>query len=413
MAVGSANGLGAHPDYSLHDVMRDVSISLRDATPTLTGSAVPKMATSYAGSLTETGGSGSYGSMHGHEVYDESSAMRVMAIVEDLPFNGTENRLNITTILASNASFLEISGRCQPLPDKDKFAPMWGWLKYAKQLGNMTIDNRPCNLYGLEVPTQNLTMSVCIDAVTGRVPVSFNISMPSYSADSIYGPDIHEGLTPSDKEMLKIPDRCSEKPPICDGGEASELDVFIFHPANQFDLDNENVADLRGDTAFICLDAISGHTAADAYQWVSRYTLQVWSGWGDYGECNRPSPHEPGECISFEDFAVGREASFGFKASAGQCSNNSDIGSWFSLPRDGMCQNDTQVLGVEGDGHCSWRVLEKVKTINGSCLLTDQGMLDSCISEATMPFVKTESVLLSAFTETDPSKGGCPDISPK
>jgi hypothetical protein len=30
--------------------------------------------------------------------------------------------------------------------------------------------------------------------------------------------------------------------------------------ANQFDLENEDVADLLGDTAFTCADAVSNHT---------------------------------------------------------------------------------------------------------------------------------------------------------
>lgn len=232
-----------------------------------------------------------------------------------------------------------------------------------------------------------------------------------YQTKSIYGADIHETLTSSDEALLQIPDQCLEPPPICDGGEVTELDVYIFHPANQFDLYNEDVADLLGDTAFICSDAASGHTDSDAYEWVSRYSLQVWSGWGDYGECNRPSPHEEGVCISFEDYAVGREASFGLKPKGGQCVDNSDIGSWYSLPKDGMCQNDTQTLGPKGDGNCSWRVVEKLKTINGTCLLKDQGMLNSCLSETSLPFKKTQYVLFNAFNETDPAKGGCPDIS--
>ena len=113
--------------------------------------------------------------------------------------------------------------------------------------------------------------------------------------------------------------------------------VFVFCglvQENQFDIYNEDVADLAGDTEFICADAVSGHASQgsllgaawcldfvfvlcrdfsvvplasllvlshkyalsswlmmffcqDGYQWVSRYNLQVWSGWGDYAECNR------------------------------------------------------------------------------------------------------------------------------
>ena len=138
----------------------------------------------------------------------------------------------------------------------------------------------------------------------------------------------------------------------------------------------------------------------------------MWSGWGDYAECNRPSPHEEGQCISFEKYAVGREASFALKKKGGQCVDNSDLGVWLSLPEEGMCQNATQQLGPEGDGHCSWRALKKLKTINGTCLLNDRGMLDSCNREFDFPFPKTQAILASAFDSSDPAQGGCPDVSP-
>ncbi len=173
------------------------------------------------------------------------------------------------------------------------------------------------------------------------------------------------------------------------------------------------MADLLGDTAFICADALSGHAALDGYAWVSRYTLQVWSGWGDYAECNRPSPHEEGECISFETYAVGREASFALKSHGGQCSDNADVGSWLSLPKAGMCANVSQPLGPRDDAgvHCSWRVVEKLKTINGTCLLDDRGMSAACNAEKDFPFPSTTPIMAKAFQFTDPAQGGCPDIS--
>lgn len=191
-----------------------------------------------------------------------------------------------------------------------------------------------------------------------------------------------------------------------------QFDAYIFHPANVFDIYNEDVADLIGDTAFICADNLANHTSADAYQWVSRYSLQVWTGWGDYAECNRPSPSEEGVCISKEKYLVGREASFGLKPHAGQCVDNSDVGVWLSLPEAGMCQNESQVIGPEGTGDCSWRIVQKLKTINGTCLLKQQGMLESCSKETDFPFAKTTAILASAFNSSDPSQGGCPDISP-
>eukprot|EP00750_Incisomonas_marina_P001114 INCI10926.1.p1 GENE.INCI10926.1~~INCI10926.1.p1 ORF type:complete len:340 (-),score=43.79 INCI10926.1:815-1834(-) len=259
---------------------------------------------------------------------------------------------------------------------------------------------------------KNISLAVCVDAETNRLPLLYNVSTVGYSASSTYGPDIHENLTQSDLARLAIPEPCFDSPAVCAGGEVQEFDAYIFHPAHVFDIYNEDVADLLGDTAFICADSLANHTSADDYQWVSRYSLQVWSGWGDYAECNRPSPSEEGVCISKEKYLVGREASFGLKPHAGQCADNSDVGVWLSLPEAGMCQNESQVMGPEGSGNCSWRIVKKLKTINGTCLLQQQGMLESCSTETDFPFAKTTAILATAFNSSDPSQGGCPDISP-
>ena len=77
-----------------------------------------------------------------------------------------------------------------------------------------------------------------------------------------------------------------------------------------------------------------------------------------------------------------------------------------------MCTNKTQPLGPEGGNNCTWRIVEKLKTINGTCLLEEQGMLNSCIAEGDFPFPKTQQILYNAFASSTTSQGGCPDISP-
>jgi len=208
------------------------------------------------------------------------------------------------------------------------------------------------------------------------------------------------------------PANCLVPDPLCDGGESVLLDAFIFHPAHKFDLFNENVADLLGDTVFICADSISNHSSVDQFEWVSRYTLQVWSGWGQYAECNRPNPNATGTCIGTETFSVGRESAYGVKEKCGQCTNNSDTGSWYSLPTLGQCNSTTQPLGPNATlGHCSWRMLEKKKTIDGKCLLTTNNMLGVCIKERNYPFAQSSAILLQSFESSDPSKGGCAAIA--
>lgn len=124
---------------------------------------------------------------------------------------------------------------------------------------------------------------------------------------------------------------------------------------------------------------------------------------------------------------VGREAAFGVTADAGQCSDNSQYGSWFSLPTAGQCQDPNQPMSIAGN--CTWRIIvrrlrsdsklfstlflpqERVKTIDGKCLLQTQGMLASCLKETKLPVTNTLKIFSQAFASSDPNQGGCPDVA--
>jgi hypothetical protein len=105
---------------------------------------------------------------------------------------------------------------------------------------------------------------------------------------------------------------------------------------------------------------------------------------------------------------VGREASFAVNENSGQCSDNTKYGNWYSLPKDGLCRND-EPLSLKNK--CTWRIQERVKTIDGNCLLHDRGMLQSCLTEDTLPMKKTMDIFSAAFAESDPSKGGCKEVA--
>ncbi len=104
----------------------------------------------------------------------------------------------------------------------------------------------------------------------------------------------------------------------------------------------------------------------------------------------------PRICTGRNDIAVGREASFGVKddwyvrsqsqpssstahtyslttphSSSGQCSDNSDVGDWFSLPAFGKCATADQPFDM--NKNCTWRINQRVKTIDSKCLFEVQG----------------------------------------
>jgi hypothetical protein len=315
--------------------------------------------------------------------------------------------------LALNTSFfININDRCQPVPNAT-FGDYFGWAAHVgKYMGSRNLgprfQNRTCDMWTYLTTTQ-VNLSLCAQ---GDIPLMLTIIQHDVTQSfSIYfEKDFFVGTPPA--SLFVPPANCLVPDPLCEGGEVIELDSFIFHPANMFDLYNENVADLLGDTVFICADSISNHSQVDQFQWVSRYTLQVWSAWGQYAECNRPTPNETGICIGSELFSVGRESAFGAKEKCGQCTNNSDSGSWYSLPTAGMCNSSTQPLGPNATlGDCSWRILTKQKTIDGKCLLKTNNMLDVCVKEGNYPFTQSSAILLQSFESSDPSKGGCPAIA--
>jgi hypothetical protein len=132
---------------------------------------------------------------------------------------------------------------------------------------------------------------------------------------------------------------------------------------------------------------------------------------GQYQQCNG----YPGLCFGLEDYAVGRQIPYGTAEVplSGQCTPNGDSGSWLSHTAGGKCADGVHVA----PGVCSWRPVERVKTIDLSCLQKD--MEGACRADITaahgvpIPFQRwiwNESlpIFLKAFE--DVAAGGCPAI---
>ena len=140
----------------------------------------PTMAKHYAASVRDGVPSSATFKLTSYEVYDEDMQFRATASNEVLPFNNGTYGLNVTTLLAANTSYLIISERCQPLPAQDKFFSMWSWLPVATFQGNTTVDNRPCELWTLDIPSKSTSLGVCVDSVSQRFPVQYNVTIPGW-----------------------------------------------------------------------------------------------------------------------------------------------------------------------------------------------------------------------------------------
>ncbi|EGD79407.1 hypothetical protein PTSG_09819 [Salpingoeca rosetta] len=349
----------------------------------------------------------------------------IMAIANDFPegeglfFYDLENknamyntsRLEPITSYTLNTSFYYLpdvmyyvaNDVCKPIRD-GTFYDMFDWVRSSKTKyqGKLQIDGRTCDQWLFVAPTATLTM--CTD---GNTPVLQSVYSDSTktSQSFVFHKDFAPHPDPFDKSIFDPPHECNETPEVCPGPEEVEtLDAYIFHPKNTTgDIVNQDVADLLGDVVFICTDALSNHTSQDQYEYVSHYKIDVVNKWGQYEQCNG----YPGACIGDQLPPVGREASFGIKTRGGQCTNNTDVGSWFSLPESGLCPPGEKLSLAN---NCTWRINTRVKTIDGKCLLKDQGMLQSCVKEAHVPFPRTTEILVKAFKHDDKKKGGCPNV---
>jgi hypothetical protein len=314
--------------------------------------------------------------------------------------------------LILNTTYMIQNGRCEEDPG-ESFQNMFAWVPLSKFVGTQTLgplfENRTCDMWSLEVPFVG-NLSICVQQ--NEIPVLYAISSNSSNTIEVeqiyFGKDLNTTAPPASEFVP--PPNCFVPDPPCPNGAVAELEAFIFHPAHMFDLINEDVGDLLGDTVFICNDV--NNTSFDHFQWVSRYSLQVWAGWGQYSLCNRPSPNQTGVCTGEEKYLVGREAPYGIKAQmCGQCTDNSDVGNWYSLPTAGLC-NSTQSLGPDSSkGECSWRVVKRLKTIDSICLVKTNGMGEMCAIEGDYPFTKTCAIMLRSFDYDDPAQGGCPAIA--
>ena len=80
------------------------------------------------------------------------------------------------------------------------------------------------------------------------------------------------------------------------------------------------------------------------------------------------------------------------------------------MPSLGQCdqKGDKQ---IEYGQDCTWRIEERVKTIEGKCLF--ENLKDSCMSVFQGKGIKkAESIFVNAFQYEEQSEGGCPAINP-
>ena len=295
------------------------------------------------------------------------------------------------------------------------FEDIFYYLKFAKDEGKETLNGTVTQKFKFSLSEKDHFIYNVIPFVKGDKFLTPVRSISNTSAPALPGQPPQNQVVITTYRNLVVGDQQQQvfnklnlttvhNPPTCQSKKVineETFDMYIFHPSTSYNISNQNLADLVGDTVFICAD--SNNTAVDHYELISLYSIKVNSNWGQYTMCNGYSPTR---CTGSEKFYVGREGPYFLGDHAGQCTSHPETGTWWSLPEGGRCNTSTSIL----DGSCTWEIIEKRKTVNSTCVLKGNHLIDACKQDRRLPFPTASKILRSAFTETDPSKNGCPAL---
>jgi hypothetical protein len=350
----------------------------------------------------------------------DSDAKRMVTLSDmKLPFAPSEyvgtsmEWFNSTVFNIDNATFFRINGNKYFAGGDSPFNDLFSWVPAAEYGGEIIV--RGQTLHRWTYNTQGSSMSTSFEMLVSMdgspVSVSQNLSVPSSIYNLTYD---FSSFLPGLGEIEQILDAFNEtdyfNPMICPAPSSAaptNVSMWIFHAKHVMDIFGQDLGDEAGDVVFVCQDVIANQSLATdhGYEWLTEWEIELVPRWGQYQNCNGHPP----QCIGKENFWVGREHAeyMGAPSSQRQCgASNKPTGVWFSLPIGGQCKNGAR----PGDGSCTWRIVRRVKTIEGKCLIEGHGFKHACIAEQRSPFPTATQLFKDAFASEDPGKGGCPAL---
>mmetsp|Transcript_80086 Transcript_80086/g.194152 ORF Transcript_80086/g.194152 Transcript_80086/m.194152 type:complete len:448 (-) Transcript_80086:101-1444(-) len=288
-----------------------------------------------------------------------------------------------------------------PNPYYDTFA----LLALAKHQGSSSVAGEPCDLWvaSWQVQGTAINASACIgaDGVPRQFNQTTNMAYKAAASQVLTFSNISVG--PQPEEAFRPSEACTERWPAAPCPEVSVEPLMLYRvrsPKEPNTLENRNTGDALGDMAFFC--DLSG---LDESQVVTSWSVQANSSWGQYAYCLYNGGKNT--CYSGTGRRVGRESALGLGKGRvqGQCSDNADVGSWFSLPADGRCPDGAPI----GQSGCTWTA-QPLRTVSARCILEDRGLKASCARErGHAPMLRSAAIFRAALETADPSRGGCPN----
>lgn len=313
--------------------------------------------------------------------------------VADVLTANTTGLLNQNITLGSGADAV-----CKPMTNGTHIAyqdPFY-WLASTSPNGTHIVGGEPCDVWAFETSSAIMTMCIAHDGA----PREVTLVVSGSSTHTVYS-NVRIGLLEDAVFMPSAACATNYPTPACPDTGVVNLDLYRIHGAREpLSLTNRNVADALGDVALVCL-----MDANDA-SYVSRWVISANSSWGQYSYCLYSGRNV---CYSGSTHQVGRESSLGMGQGhlRGQCSENSDVGNWFSLPEGGECAPGEGV-GTRG---CTWGGAKRLRTVAASCILQNRGLQEACSKEmGHAPFQNSAAIFRAALASDDPNRGGCPDV---
>ena len=169
---------------------------------------------------------------------------------------------------------------------KAPFGSTFGWAKHVKpSKRNITYRNESVIQYALKFGKTSLELLIGPDGYPRRN--SQNITIPRvppspYSGASFsevveffsFTPDTF--ISPDPTIDINIDDYLHPK--TCNLRDTSTIEnvsMYIFHPANDFDVAGQDLGDAQGDTYFTCVDLLTAKPGAidHNYQWITLYEV--------------------------------------------------------------------------------------------------------------------------------------------
>eukprot|EP00656_Telonema_subtile_P048815 TRINITY_DN5919_c0_g1_i4.p1 TRINITY_DN5919_c0_g1~~TRINITY_DN5919_c0_g1_i4.p1 ORF type:complete len:319 (-),score=74.03 TRINITY_DN5919_c0_g1_i4:68-1024(-) len=311
------------------------------------------------------------------------------------------DRTNVTLQLdgSSPNGLFNLSGICYDSIVPGSYHDMFAWTSLAQYGGTIPGECADCQLWLFNTSAVSFRL-----LARGNLPVQMNITTDQQGKHELQVFDIKHFTPGPDPAAAAVNRTACSQLPVCEpeGGVVNKS-MYLFHPAHQLNISGQDVGDTLGDAFFVCEDLMLGRdpTVDHNYAWFTHWRVEHLAQYGQYQNCNG----YPAECKGRNDWLVGKEAALGLGIPlAGQCTENQLTGNWWSLPVGGHCGPNQTI-----PSDCTWRG-ERVKTIDGTCLLKQHNLLQKCKLDRIAPFKTAHAAFEKAFSSDDVADGGCPPL---